>query len=295
MLIEFDWPVAFCRHDYFCYCMGVGFILIFVIHSIVFRSLEMANSQTQLQKLWHELQEIETGQPNHSRLKGYLEDVNNLCDILFTESDAYEKGEIEKCRQHIIYALYVCITLTRKLISKVWEALDEREKLSRMLDDLKRERRDLDKTCSKLDEYEQKLYAGQLACMVQEALVSKVLEVSFGGSESPKRIAGQLRISTITQLQMAIDGEENYRDVFSDELREIVERNWSKLKNALKWEGKHFRCLKILKQVRVPIAHPQVNQETMKTAVCKLPLKPFIKETCIELIEIPSKLKMLKL
>ena len=42
----------------------------------------------------------------------------------------------------------------------------------------------------------------------------------------------------------------------------------------------------------VPIAHPQI---TKKTAVCKLSLKLFIKETSIELVKIPSKVKMLKL
>lgn len=42
----------------------------------------------------------------------------------------------------------------------------------------------------------------------------------------------------------------------------------------------------------VPIAHSQI---TKKTAVCKLSLRPFIKETSTELVKIPSKVKMLKL
>ena len=63
----------------------------------------MTDLQMQLKELLHKLQEIykcKTGQPNQL-LKGFLEDVNNLCEILFTKSDAYEKGDIEKCRQHM--------------------------------------------------------------------------------------------------------------------------------------------------------------------------------------------------
>ena len=141
----------------------------------------MAKSQKLLQRLMSELREIsaiKSEKPNPQSLEKFLEDAETLYNHLLAESDEYEQEEVERCRQDVIKALCECITLTRQFISKLSEALNDQEKLSKELASIKGKLEFLEEKKLTLDTVEQKLYVGQLAHMVDEALVNKVLEDS---------------------------------------------------------------------------------------------------------------------
>ena len=104
-----------------------------------------------------------------------------------------------------------------------------------------------------------KLVLGQVALEIEKAIVSIILD---------KLIGPHHYIYAIQDMEHAIYGEgTNYADVLTEEGKRVAENDWRKLKQELQWSSRHFRYMKSLKQHRISVAHPRINEAEIKHAL----------------------------
>ena len=99
------------------------------------------------------------------------------------------------------------------------------------------------------------LIVGQIAYMVDEGILKLVM--SNIGVKDPYK---ERSISTIRQMEKAIDKKRRFTDVFhSEEEREVIEKRWEELKDGIGWKNKHYRDIDYLKEFRFGSSYPHVD------------------------------------
>ena len=111
--------------------------------------------------------------------------------------------------------------------------------------DKKRKLKKFSEECKKMGEVVLKREVGQFAFQMNRLIVDKVLNELIDSNEY---------VATISDMEKAIKGKPYYGEVFKTERnRESAERAWMKLKQELRWTGRHFRYLQQLKRYYLPI------------------------------------------
>ena len=118
-----------------------------------------------------------------------------------------------------------------------------------------------------------KLNAGQLVIAVEEEIVKQVFKDTG--------ITRGRGITTISQLEKAIDHERSFDGMFTAEETKRLKTTFENLQCVLSFNSKHLQCIKQLKKLRVTPAHPVFNKEKMEYAVEDLP-NSALSNTCMK-------------
>lgn len=234
-----------------------------------------------LHKLLEELKDLKTElsrlQYEHRSVETFKRDVESLNDALIHST----ADNTESVRLYLIGVLTDCLTLTRHIISENTKGLDLISENKTLKDKLA--------TLKRMEEYEDKLYAGQLASSVEEVIIRRVFKDS-----QIKKMPKICKLTAIDQLEKVIVGDKDYcGGIFTEEERKCLEKAWTDLKRELLYDGRHFRCINQLKTLRNGIAHFPFNKEKMESAVRHLPdraLPACYKRECPSLLEMYKKL-----
>lgn len=141
---------------------------------------------------------------------------------------------------------------------------------------------------NKLKSNQQHLIVGQIAFLVDEAILRYVMN----GIDDPNN----RWIYTISHLEKAIKREEQFADALSDNERETASDRWKKLKSNLGWQGKHYRSLKHLKKKCLDFAHPTVDESELKEAIDKVCFHDYdLKTICNEFFDMLKKIRQASL
>ena len=193
------------------------------------------------------------------------------------ENEAVQNAQLQDYCQELVSTLSELKEATNELVSLLNNAEAEKQELRQDIQRLENKMLCLEKKVKMLEKMEQNLLLGQLAFVVDRALLDKVLK------DSGCRPANELYIYSIQDMEKAINGKQHYKGVFEETERTCVEEHWRELQNTLHWEGKHYRCLKYLKSTRRADAHPDSDLDRMKDAIQKQPDEE-MKGVCLELL-----------
>ena len=183
-------------------------------------------------------------------------------------SDATPSWETScKSFVEVVCALYDTVDV---LIDKLKQTNDELTKVKQTNDELTKKLAEVTKTLQELrrkhamlEEIEQKLVVGQIAFEIDKL----VLEVVLKGIGSRQGLG----IFNIGAMEKAIKKKDNYSDAFKSEAeRQKVAMRWNTLKSNIRWEGRHYRYIRELKDLRLNNAHPKMDAETMRKALAQL-------------------------
>ena len=174
---------------------------------------------------------------------------------------------------------------TSKLQARVEELEAENKQQNKDLAAYKEEVLSLKKILVKLEKEHHNLVVGQLAFRVDRALLDRVLK------DSGCPCADELYIFSIKDLEKAIDGKKNYKEVLTEKQRQRANQQWSLLKAKLGWKAEHDRCVGALKGLRLDSAHPYANVDELKQSLVKVSLEPRIRAVCTQFIDFLKKLE----
>lgn len=138
------------------------------------------------------------------------------------------------------------------------------------------------KILDKIKKYRLTLMIGQLAVEIERKIVNTVLL---------DLLTSDQHINTIAQMEMAIQGNDGYDDVFeTEDIRETARQRWNNLKSKFSWKGKHTRYIQGLKHDQILIAHPSFDQRKIEEALKTGDLNVRDKELFEELLKIYKQL-----
>ena len=203
------------------------------------------------------------------------------------DNEAVQNAQLQDYCQELVSTLFELKETTNKLVSLLNNTDAEKQELRQDISRLEKKVVCLEKKVKLLEEMEQNLLLGQLAFVVDRALLDKVLK------DSGCRPANELHIYSIQDMEKAIDGKQHYIGVFEETERMSVKEHWKQLQNTLAWEGKHYRCLRYLKSTRLAEAHPEFDCGKMKDAIQKQADKE-MKGVCLELLTMVEIVKKLR-
>ena len=102
----------------------------------------------------------------------------------------------------------------------------------------------------------EKLVLGQVAFDVDRSIPKLVIDPVLGICHN---------ILRIKDMESALKGDE---DIFKEEEQKIdCQKRWEELKAELGWSDKVFRYMKGLKQSRLTVAHPTIDEDIVRSAV----------------------------
>ena len=199
------------------------------------------------------------------------------------DNEAVQNAKLQAYCQELVSTLSELKEATNKLVSLLNNAEAERKEMRQDISRLEKTVLSLEKEVKLLKQIKQNLALGQLAFLVDQALLDKVLK------DSGCRTAKKLRIYSIQDMEYALNDRENYR-VFHEDEKIRVKECWRKLKNTLSWEGEHYRCLGYLKSLRLLDAHPPLTLDEMKDNIEKEQDEE-LKSLCLEFLTMLEKVK----
>ena len=157
------------------------------------------------------------------------------------------------------YTLLDTVSNLQKVVNNLSKRMSE---LSDQNEKLEYELKIMKQKVHKLEVSELKLIIGQIAFLVDQDILKYVME---GIGEPNAR-----SIYTIYHLEDAIENKKRFKNVFSEEERQIVRERWDTLKSDIGWKDKHYRDSEALKSLRIDSAHPQVSHEQLSEAIGKI-------------------------
>ena len=83
-----------------------------------------------------------------------------------------------------------------------------------------------------------------------------------------------------------------YVAVFTDEQKQHVKQQWTRLRTELGWRVEHDLGLCEQKKQCNSSAHPKVDVDKMKAALGRVSLKPKVKTVCMNLVKFLDKLEV---
>ena len=76
--------------------------------------------------------------------------------------------------------------------------------------------------------------------------------------------------------------DSNYANVFkTDDDRDAANLKWKELKQKLRWNCRHYRYIKLLKNSRKPIAHPEIDWARLRQDLQNGTLKPVVQDEAL--------------
>lgn len=212
--------------------------------------------------------------PSLDILQGNTVDTERLYERILEECDGEEASFWETNCEVLVEVVCSLHDAVDVLINKVKQTALKNDELDSKLAELQTKH-------AKLEENERRLVVGQIAFEVDQVVLDSVLK----GIGSPEELA----IFTISAMERAIKKRDNYSDAFRSEAeRQEVEKRWNALKSKLGWNGRHFRYIRELKNLRLSSAHPKLDIEATRKALAQLYrtkcLSAPTKETCEEFL-----------
>ena len=192
-------------------------------------------------------------------------------------NEAVKNAQLQAYCRELVSTLSELKEATNKLLRLLNDAEAEKQKQRQDISRLEKKVVCLEKKVKLLEEMEQNLVLGQLAFVVDRAILDKVLKDS--GCQPAKK----LHIFSIEDMEKAIDCKQHYKGVFEENERTCVKEHWRELQKTLNWKGKHYRCLRYLKSIRRDDAHPDSDLDKMKDAIQKEPDEE-MKSVCMEFL-----------
>ena len=230
-----------------------------------------------------QLTKSQDGIPSVDSMDDLIENTQTLfesVDVEFIDNDALWRNAASDLMTTVCNLR--CVTYS--LIVRVTELAEKNEHVEKELEKVKRELEHLKKKLQKLEKNEQKLILGQIAFMIDEAVLSHVMK----GIGDHKKLA----IYTIHHLESAIGNEKRFTDTFRTENdRKTVESRWNKLKAHIGWQNKHYRDFDLLKELRLPSAHPEVTDKQLRDAIGHFCYDLHLKGVCEEFLEMMMKIR----
>ena len=150
-------------------------------------------------------------------------------------------------------------------------------------DELEDEVKQLNSKVSRLERNEQKLIFGQIAYMVDDCILTHVMN----GVDHDER-----SVYTIQDMEKAIGKKRRYTDVFhSEEERLSAERRWNALKLRIGWQNSHYRDIDYLKTMQVGEAHLKLTHSQLREVIDKVWWEDkHLKGVCEKFLEMVQKL-----
>ena len=178
------------------------------------------------------------------------------------DNEAVQNAKLQAYCQELISTLSELKGATNKLVSLLNNAEAEKQEMRQDISRLEKKMLSLEKEVRLLKQIKQNLALGQLAFLVDRALLDKVLK------DSGCRSAKKLHIRYIQDMEWALNDKEHYR-VFHEDEKIRVKECWRELKKTLSWEDEHYRHLGYLKSIRLSDAHPPLTLDEMKGTIEK--------------------------
>ena len=149
-------------------------------------------------------------------------------------------------------------------------------------DELEDEVKQPNSKVSRLERNEQKLIVGQIAYMVDNCILTHVMN-GIDHDES---------VYTIQDMEKAIGKKRRYTDVFhSEEERLSAERRWNALKLHIGWQNSHYRDIDYLKTMQVDEAHLKLTHSQLREVIDKVCWEDkHLKGVCEKFLEMLQKL-----
>ena len=135
-------------------------------------------------------------------------------------------------------------------------SINNKSELRKKVDSLEQKISSLEEAATSNKE---KLVLGQIAFVVDQSIPKLVLDPVLGIDHD---------IIRIKDMESALNGDEDEPDIFEEEEQRIdCRKRWEELKTELGWSGKVFRYIKVLKEVRVTVAHPTIDGDIVRSAM----------------------------
>lgn len=208
---------------------------------------------------------------------------SEVLDLLMAEFDCLDPDDPrQKDYMDLVETVQNLKAVTDSLIVRLSELSEKNVSLE---DEVQK----MSKKIQKLEKDQQKLTVGQIAHLLDEAILTKVMK-SIGVDDYKKR-----SIYTIFHLEKAIENQRRFGDAFhTEDERKKAREAWDNLKSDIGWEDHHFRQISQLKGFRIDSAHPDVSLEDISKAI-KLVFSEsrsnchYLKPICEEFLEMLQK------
>ncbi len=198
-------------------------------------------------------------------------DANRLLDDL--ESEITNLHQDDAIWKDCCFILIETVSDLQEVVNRLGKKMSEQVGILEMMK----------QKVHKLEVSELNLIVGQIAFLVDQAILTHVME----GIGEPKARS----IYTIYHLEKAIGQKKRFVNTFSEEERQTARERWDTLKSDIGWKDKHYRDSDALKSLRVNNAHPQVSHEQLREAIDKISSKDkHLKVISKEFLEILRKL-----
>ncbi len=205
-------------------------------------------------------------------------DANRLMDDL--ESEFTNLHQDDAIWKDCCFVLIETVSDLQEVVNRLGKRMSELSDQNKML---RYELEMMKEKVHKLEVSELNLIVGQIAFLVDQAILTQVME----GIGEPKARS----IYTIYHLEKAIGQKKRFVNTFSEEERQTAQERWDTLKSDIGWKDKHYRDSDVLKSLRVNTAHPQVSHEQLREAIDKISSKDkHLKVISKEFLEILRKL-----
>ena len=183
---------------------------------------------------------------------GSMYTAESMFEDLSVLSECLDSVELWETDGEILFqAIVSCSDLVKTAIERI-------DILEKENSHFKEQLKQLNEKCRLLENSGLKLMAGQLAFEIEQGVVSKILP-----GISPNK-----HVNTIYEMEKAIKGKPNFADIFdTEDARKKAEISWNTLKHRLGWTGRHYRFIQELKQLRLPIAHPNFDPKTIRESL----------------------------
>ena len=210
---------------------------------------------------------------------------SNLEETITEEIHAARQPELWETVCEVLYStLSKYMELIEQLCKEVSKLRTENEDLKEFRSEVKKLKEQVEKLEKEKREESDCLMVGQLAFVVEEAIVDYVLTKVIGPPH-------KFFIKSIFNMQQAINRKKNFSDVLSDDIKhKEAEKRWNDLQKKLGWKPQHFRCIEFLKADRMDTAHPKVDPSVLRAAIRKREGFQY-KSECEELLHMLDKIK----
>ena len=201
------------------------------------------------------------------------------CDLVSKAVIIDEDGQIDE--DSILFEFVIAqADILKTLVEKI-------ESLEKENSEMECKLQEIFEKCQKLSDIganRLKRMMGQFAFKIERAVVDRVLDGLIDSDEY---------VATIADMEKAINGKPNYIEIFKTEKdRESAEKAWIKLKQELRWTGKHFRYVQELKEHYMPTIACRSNIEILQQMIAYGNSQIKDKELFMELLEISKTLSI---
>ena len=191
-----------------------------------------------------------------------LSNSDDLTRIINTCSESFEKFHNEySSGENYLWESSPCVlfeavdtwSATLMTLQKDYEtSIKDNRELQKKVDSLEQKFSSLKEAATSNKD---KLVLGQVAFDVDRSIPKLVIDPVLGICHN---------ILRIKDMDSALKGDE---DIFKEEQKIDCQKRWEKLKAELGWSGKVFRYVKGLKQSRITVAHPTIDEDIVRSAV----------------------------